>query len=79
VPLLAYTIPVTDRKIWDKKREMVKGNRRMRIDWNTIDKVVEWVRSRIYEVCLPTERTLSLLKFNIDDPVRSFVSSKRTY
>ena len=57
---------------------MVNGNRRMRIDWNTIDKVVEWVRSRIYEVCLPTERTLSLFKFNIDDPVRSFVSSKRT-
>ena len=45
----------------------------MRIDWTTIDKVIEWVRSRIYELCLPTERTFILFKYTIDDPVRSFV------
>ena len=44
----------------------------MRIDWRTIDKVIDWVRSRLYELALPTERTLALFKFNIDDPVRNF-------
>ena len=42
----------------------------MRVDWATIDKVIEWVRSRIYELCLPTERTFVLFKYTIDDPVR---------
>lgn len=48
----------------------------MRVDWTTIDKVVEWVRSRLHELCLPTERTLVLFKYSIDDPVRSFIPRK---
>ena len=44
----------------------------MRVDWATIDKVIEWVRSRIYELCMPTERTVVMFKYTIDDPIRSF-------
>lgn len=46
----------------------------MRIDWDTIDRVIEWIRSRIYELCLPTERTVVLFKYSIDDPVRSYTA-----
>ena len=45
----------------------------MRVDWTTVDRVIEWVRSRIYELCLPTERTHILFKYTIDDPVRSHI------
>ena len=48
----------------------------MSIDWVVIDKVVEWVRSRLYELCLPTERTFVLFKYTIDDPVRTFLKPK---
>lgn len=48
----------------------------MRIDWATVDKVVDWVRSRLYELSMPTERTYTLQKFTIDDPVRHFTSMK---
>ena len=60
VPLLAYSVPV-------QRKEGV-----MRVDWATIDKVIEWVRSRIYELCMPTERTVVMFKYTIDDPIRSF-------
>ena len=49
----------------------------MRVDWKAIDRVIEWIRSRLYELCLPTERTHILFKYTIDDPVRSF-TPKRT-
>ena len=77
VPLLAYSVPVTNRcrkrDRFDTSRGSAPG---MRVDWATIDKVVEWVRSRIYELCLPTERTFILFKYTIDDPVRYFVPVK---
>ena len=46
----------------------------MRIDWATVDRVVDWVRSHLYELSLPTERTVVLFKYTIDDPIRHFVS-----
>ena len=70
VKLRAYSVPVTNRK----SKKFSEGA--MRVDWTTIDKVVEWVRSRLYELCLPTERTLVLFKYSIDDPVRSFIPRK---
>ena len=79
VPLLAYSVPVTNkrRKKTLEERFITSGGglptEGMRIDWATVDKVVEWVRSRIYELSLPTERTFVLFKYNIDDPVRHFV------
>jgi len=71
VKLRAYSVPVTNRKA---KKGSGEGG--MRVDWTTIDKVVEWVRSRLHELCLPTERTLVLFKYSIDDPVRSFIPRK---
>ena len=48
----------------------------MRIDWATVERVIDWVRSRLYELCLPTERTVVLFKYTIDDPIRYFIPSK---
>ena len=71
VRLQAFTIPVTNRR--QKHGDTARGNPNMRVDWTTIDRVVEWIRSRLYELCLPTERTHVLFKYTIDDPVRTHI------
>ena len=80
VPLLAYTVPVTNKPAGQRQPGETRGGsgrEGMRVDWKAIDRVIEWIRSRLYELCLPTERTHILFKYTIDDPVRSFMP-KRT-
>ena len=74
--MLAYTVPVTNRNMKKKPGNTAGDTSGMRIDWKTIDCVIEWIRSRLYELCLPTERTHTLFKYTIDDPVRSFRPKK---
>jgi hypothetical protein len=77
---LPYTVPVTNRKPFDfeKEDEEVKddGVKQMRIDWVTINRVVESVRNRIYDLALPTERENVISRYNLDDPIREKLSVK---
>ena len=42
----------------------------MRIDWDLIDRVVESIRDRLYEITLPTERPYIVAKYDLEEYVR---------
>ena len=42
----------------------------MRIDWDLIDRVIESIRDRLYEITLPTERPYIVAKYDLEEYVR---------
>lgn len=42
----------------------------MRIDWEQINRVVDSVRDRLYEIILPTERAFVVAKYNLEEVIR---------
>ena len=47
--------------------QKIKG---MRIDWQQVDRVVESIRDRLYEITLPTERAYVVAKYDLEEYVR---------
>ena len=54
----------------------MKSEYDLRIDWSTIDRVIESIRQRIFEITLPTEREIVISKFGLDDPLREKLPRK---
>ena len=42
----------------------------MRIDWEQIDRVIESIRDRLYEIILPTERAFVVAKYDLEEVIR---------
>ena len=47
----------------------------MRIDWEQIDRVIESIRDRLYEIILPTERAFIVAKYDLEE-LRELVRSR---
>ena len=59
-------MPITSRsKTVDDK--VIYG---MRIDWEQVDRVIESIRDRLYEITLPTERAYIVAKYDLEEYVR---------
>jgi hypothetical protein len=62
IPLKAYTVPI---------QKVAGENRSLRINWGLIDNVIDYIRSRLYEVAtLPTERNVVLHKYDLEEVLR---------
>ena len=70
----AYTVPITSRP-----QPGQKGVKKlpMRIDWQQIDKVVQFIRDRLYEIVLPTERAVVVAKYDLEEVVRRVDKRKK--
>lgn len=66
IPLKAYTVPIR------------KKNGNLAINWDLIEKVIDYVRHRLYEVkCLSTDRNIVLFKYDLEENVRKAIVPKK--
>jgi hypothetical protein len=54
--MLAYTVPVT----------MTKAGK-FCVNWSLIDKLIEYIKNRLYEIALPTDRHLVVAKYDLEE------------
>lgn len=54
--MLAYTVPVTRNK---------KGQ--FQVNWGLIDRLIEYMKNRLYEIALPTDRHLVVAKYDLEE------------
>jgi len=54
--MLAYTVPIT----------MTKAGK-FCVNWGLIDKLIEYIKNRLYEIALPTDRHLVVAKYDLEE------------
>ena len=54
--MLAYTVPVTQTK-----------SSEFQVNWTLIDRLIEYMKNRLYEIALPTDRHLVVAKYDLEE------------